>query len=254
MAAQNPQTNLENPKIAVLIPAYNEEASLPVVLTELREKFPQADAIVINDASSDDTAAVAVSHGAICLSHPTNLGVGGAMKTGYLYAYDNGYDIAIQFDADAQHRAITITDLVAPLLAGSADMVIGSRNMGEKVNFRFQAGRLTGSRLIRLTLKLFFRVNITDPTSGFRAVNRKAMKFFSLHYPYFWLADTVEAIVELVRHGMTIVEVPVKMRTRKHGSSAAGLSKGILATTCVMIAILVDLFESRYHDFSEECQ
>ena len=200
---------------------------------------------MVDDASSDNTSDVAKSFGAKVLTLPLNMGVGGAMQAGYIYAWENGYDFAIQFDGDGQHRAKYLADLLEPVRNGQVDMVIGSRYL-DGVRYRQQVSRQVGSRIFSFALKLFLHQKFTDPTSGFRAVGRPLLGFFAKHYPQSWLGDTLEALVEAARHGFVVSEIPVSMRQLKHGTSAGSFLKGVFSSGCVLLAIFVDLFEKKY--------
>ena len=228
----------------VIVPAHNESVSLPGALADLARCAPEADVVVVDDGSTDDTAAVARAGGAKVLPLPCNLGVGGAMQTGYMYAAGNGYDVAVQFDGDGQHRANMIAQLAAPVLDGRADLVIGSRLLGG-MTFRFHPLRLIGNRLLSLLISVVGHGSVTDPTSGFRAAGRRALRFFAAHYPQTYLGDTAEAIVWARRAGMRIAEVPVRMKQRSAGESATRSLKGFWLTMRIVLAILVDCLESR---------
>jgi glycosyltransferase involved in cell wall biosynthesis len=236
----------------VIIPAFNEAASLPAVLADLRTCGDDLDWLVVDDASGDDTAKVARAMGAKVITLPLNMGVGGAVQAGYIYAYENGYDFAVQFDGDGQHRAKHLGELLEPLRLGRADMVIGSRYL-DGVRYRQRVSRQVGSRAFSFVLKIFFGQKFTDPTSGFRAVNRPMLGFFARHYPQGWLGDTIEALVEAARHGFVIREIPVAMRQRKHGTSAANFLKGAFSSCCVLLAIFIDMFEKK-HPHHSPCQ
>jgi len=233
----------------VIMPAFNESASLPAVFADMQAYGSDFDWLVVDDASGDNTAEVAKSFGAKVLTLPLNMGVGGAVQAGYIYAWENGYDFAIQFDGDGQHRAKHLAELLAPVRDGLADMVIGSRYL-DGVRYRQQVTRQIGTRVFSFVLKLFLRQKFTDPTSGFRAVGRPLLGFFAKYYPQGWLGDTLEALVEAARHGFVICEIPVTMRQRKHGTSAAGFLKGVMASCCVLLAIFIDLFEKKYSHIS----
>ena len=153
------------------MPAFNESSNLPALFADIRAFGGDFDWLVVNDASSDDTAAVAKSFGAKVLTLPLNMGVGGAVQAGYMYAWENGYDYAIQFDGDGQHRAKHLAELLEPVRQGNADMVIGSRYL-DGVRYRQQVSRQLGTRLFSFALKVFTGQTFTDPTSGFRAVNK----------------------------------------------------------------------------------
>ena len=229
----------------VIIPAFNESANMPAVFADKRAYGGDYDWLVVDDASEDDTARVAKSFGAKVLTLPLNMGVGGAVQAGYIYAWENGYDFAVQFDGDGQHRAKHLADLLEPVRDGRADMVVGSRYL-DGVRYRQNVSRQIGTRVFSFVLKLFTRQKFTDPTSGFRAVNRSLLGFFAQHYPQGWLGDTIEALVEAARHDFVIHELPVTMRQRKHGTSAVGLLKGVCLSCCMLLAIFIDLFEKKH--------
>ena len=236
------QASQSSQRMLVIMPAHNEADSLPLAVQDIRAHAPEADIVVVDDGSTDATVQVAASLGVICLRLACNLGVGGAVQTGYLYAARNGYDLAIQFDADAQHRANQIAALIAPIQAGQADLVVGSRVL-QGVRFRFHVSRFVGSRLLAWVLSRILRQKVTDPTSGFRAASARAIRFFAQHYPQSYLADTVEALVWVSRQNMTIAEVPTRMRQRKAGASATTSFKGILHVLRILLAVLVDCLE-----------
>ena len=237
-----------NCRILTIIPAFNEAGSLPMVIKDLRTHFPQTDILVVDDGSFDRTSDTAKQLDVMTITLPVNLGVGGAMQAGYMFAYKMKYDIAVQFDGDGQHRALDIPALITPLQAGLADMVIGSRLEGG-VRYRFPFSRYIGSRLLAKVISRIAGQVVTDPTSGFRAVNKQAIEYFHWDYPQMWLGDTAEAIVQLARHGMRFTEVRVKARQRKGSQSTVGLGLGCIHAVCILIAILVDCIERKipYH-------
>ncbi len=230
-------------KLLVIIPAYNEAESIPKVLKDLRVQMPQADVVVIDDGSEDATGEIARQHGAAVLRLPCNLGVGGAMQTGYIYAARNGYDFAVQFDGDGQHRANQIPLLLDALADAPADLVVGSRRLSKKGLYRFDVFRLIGSSLLARLVSLIVGRKITDPTSGFRASNRKTIEFFARNYPQTYLADTTEALAWASRSGIRITEIPVRMRHRRSGSSATGSIKGVGHVLRIILTLLVDCLE-----------
>ena len=230
------------PRTLVIIPAYNEAGSIASVLDELARRAAWADVVVIDDGSSDQTAAIARAAGAVTLSLPCNLGVGGAVQTGYQYACAHGYEVAVQFDADGQHRAAEIEGLVSALVAQKADLVVGSRTV-DRLAYRFNPARFIGSRLLSVLVSRITRQRVSDPTSGFRAASARTIGFFAEHYPQTYLADTAEALVWASRGGLRIVEIPARMRQRKTGTSATTSLRGFLHTLRIVLAVLVDCLE-----------
>jgi glycosyltransferase involved in cell wall biosynthesis len=224
-------------KILVIIPALNEEQSIGAVIEDLRTQQVQADIVVVNDGSTDRTAVIAGEAGVTVLSLPYNLGIGGAMQTGYKYAAYKGYDIAVQFDGDGQHRADHLDRLIAPIVRGEADMVIGSRFLRQKA-YHSQFSRLLGIKTLASVVSLFVGRKITDPTSGFRAVNRNVIFFFGRYYPDDY--PEPEAVVLLHRAGFRVTEVPVLMRERLSGSSSITALRGLYYMTKVLLAIMID--------------
>lgn len=235
--------DLERLRMLIIVPAHNEERNLPAAIEDLRAHVPWADVVVVDDCSTDATADVAENLDATVLHLPCNLGVGGAVQTGYIYAQAGGYDVAVQFDGDSQHRADCIADLLVALEGRGADLVIGSRLLA-KEKFRFHPLRYIGSRALSAIVSAITRRPITDPTSGFRAASRRAICFFAAHYPQSYLGDTAEAIVWSARQKMKIVEIPTRMRQRTQGSSAAGSFGGFLHTLRIILAVLVDCLEA----------
>ncbi len=227
-------------KVLVIVPAYNEEKSLPSVIRELRESVPSADVLVVNDGSKDATARVARDSGVSVLDLPFNLGIGGAVQSGYLYALRNNYDIAVQFDGDGQHVGKEVIKLLHPLEEGAADMVIGSRFLvpGE---YKAPAFRMVGIWIFSFVLSRVMGTSVTDSTSGFRAVNRSVIEFFARNYP-----DDYPEVVSLVllhRVNKRIMEVPVVMRERTGGKSSITPLRSIYYMTKVLIAVFIDLMK-----------
>ncbi len=228
------------------MPAYNEGDSITDVLGDVRKHLPEADVVVIDDGSTDDTAAVARAAGALVLQMPFNLGVGGAMQTGYLYASQRGYDVAVQLDGDGQHPAEEARRLIEEIDRQNVDLLIGSR-MGPDSDYHFPFMRRVGIGLIAAIVWLVTGRKIADPTSGFRAASRRMMRFFARHYPQSYLGDTVEALVMAARHGMRIGQTPVRMRPATHSSIRP--IRGIFHTMCICLAILIDRLERRFPDY-----
>jgi glycosyltransferase involved in cell wall biosynthesis len=207
------------PRLLVIVPALNEEASLPSVLRELRAWSPAADVLVVDDGSTDATFAVARAEGVTVAPLPFNLGVGGALQTGFRYAVRNRYDRAIQFDADGQHDASQVPALLAALDAG-ADLVVGSRfSSADGSSPSYGVGRMRGGAMrgLRVTVRLLGGRSFSDASSGFRGFSAPMLEFFAHRYPSYYLGDTAEALLLACQAGFDVVEVPVTMRARAGG-------------------------------------
>jgi glycosyltransferase involved in cell wall biosynthesis len=200
----------------IIIPAFNEAEALPAVLQRLREGAPTLDVLVVDDGSGDHTAQVAVAGGASVARLPYNLGIGGALRTGFRYAVRNGYDRAIQFDADGQHDVNELDALLLELDRG-ADLVVGTRFApGER---RYRTGFIRGSAMgvLRMALNLLSGERFTDTSSGFRALSRQMLEYFASTYPVEYM-DSVEALLLACYAGFSVVEVPVVMHERTTGT------------------------------------
>ena len=227
-------------KTLIIVPAYNEEESLPGVIRDLRENIHFADILVVNDGSRDATARTAEEMGVAVVSLPFNLGIGGAMQAGYLYAEQGGYDIAVQFDGDGQHLAGEIGKLLRRLNEGSADLVVGSRFL-KRGRYNASVFRKIGIWIFSAVLSRILGMPVTDSTSGFRAANRKVIKFFSRTYPDDY--PEVEALVLLHKAKMRIAEVPVSMRERTGGRSSITPVRSAYYMIKVLLAIFIDLLK-----------
>ncbi len=220
----------------VIVPAWNEAAVLPTTIREIREAMPEADLLVVDDGSTDDTAVAAERAGARVLVLPYNLGVGGAMRAGFKYALRHDYDRAIQVDADGQHDAGDIHAVLAGL--GSANISIGARFAG-KGSYRVRGPRRWAMRLLAATLSRASGVTLTDVTSGFRAADRLAMRQFVSHYPAEYLGDTVDALMAAVRAGLTVTQVPVSMRPRRGGAPSTNPAASTAYLVRSLFALLI---------------
>lgn len=227
-------------KILIIIPAFNEEASIEGVVSLIREHAPWADIVVVNDGSTDRTGAIAERLGATVLNHIYNLGIGATMQTGYKYALQRGYDIAVQVDGDGQHPADQIIDIVRPVAEGRADIVVGSRFLGAG-EYRPSMARSAGMAFFSRLVSAIIRERVTDTTSGFRAAGRNCIEFFSSRYPDDY--PEVEALVLLHKKGFRIMEVPVTMAERAGGRSSITPMKSVYYMAKVFLAILVDLIK-----------
>lgn len=201
----------------VIIPALNEEATLPGVLTELTQVLPDLDVVVIDDGSTDNTADVARRHGAVVLKLPFNLGIGGALRTGFRYAVDQGYDAAVQFDADGQHDPTMVPRLLSAL--DNADMVIGSRFASE-TSYEVGRTRRRAMKVLQFAIKVLSGRSFTDTSSGFRAFNKPVLEYFATTYPSEYM-ESVEALLAANYEGFRIAEVPVQMHQRAGGEPSA---------------------------------
>lgn len=227
-------------KTLIIIPAYNEEESLPGVIRDLRDQVPFADALVVNDGSHDKTAQVARALGVAVLDLPFNLGIGGAVQAGYRYAERNAYDVAVQFDGDGQHLAEEIKKLLRPLSAGEADLVVGSRFLTPGV-YRAPFFRRIGIGIFSFVLSRILGMTVTDSTSGFRAANRQAIQFFCCTYPDDY--PEVESLVLLHKVKLRMVETAVTMRERTAGKSSITPLRSVYYMTKVLMAIFIDLMK-----------
>lgn len=239
---QSPDNAEDNQKILIVVPAYNEELSLPIVVDDLRKHGPNADILVVDDGSSDKTAETALSLGCMLVSLPFNLGIGGAVQTGLIYAVRDGYDYVLQFDGDGQHMACEIDKLLQPVSKGEADIVVGSRFLNTG-GFKSSLMRRAGISIFRGLISSIIHQKITDCTSGFRAYNSKAAHYLASDYPCDY--PEVEAIVLLARRGFKLREVPVFMRQRQAGHSSITTLHGAYYMIKVILAVMVDLLRSK---------
>jgi glycosyltransferase involved in cell wall biosynthesis len=227
-------------RILVIIPAYNEEGSVGKVIEEVKTHFPQTAVLVINDGSTDHTSEKADVCGATVLDLPFNLGIGGAMQAGYKYAYENGYDIAIQVDADGQHDPKEIQKLLRTLEGDKADVVIGSRFVRDS-SYKGSIMRRIGIAIFSGVISMIVRQRITDPTSGFRASNRKAIQLFASDYPQDY--PEPEVVILLHQCHLKMEEVSVGMSERYSGESSITKIRSIYYMVKVLLAIFVDCFK-----------
>lgn len=226
----------KQPKILIIIPAYNEAENLLKVVENIRRCCPQCDHLVVDDGSTDDTAALCARHG-ICSVHlPINLGIGGAVQTGYRYAFKNHYDIAVQIDGDGQHDVSYLPDLLQPLIDREADIAIGSRFINRE-GFQSSPLRRMGIHFLSALIRLCTGVRIYDVTSGFRAVNQKFIRIYAGTYPVDY--PEPEAIIAAVMQRGTIREVPVVMRERGSGSSSIHGLKSAYYMIKVSLSIII---------------
>ena len=229
-------------KKLVIIPAYNEAASIVNTVRDIEENAPDFDYVIINDRSKDNTYDICIENGFNVINLPLNLGIGGAVQTGYWYAYDNGYDVAVQFDGDGQHDAKYLNEMAKYMEENDVDMVIGSRFIS-KEGFQSSFIRRLGIKYFTVLIKLFTGKKITDPTSGFRMCNRKIIKIFANSYPKDY--PEPETAVTILKNKLTIEEVPVVMRARTEGVSSISPFKSIYYMFKVTLAIIIESMRKR---------
>jgi glycosyltransferase involved in cell wall biosynthesis len=230
-------------KLAI-VPAYNEGGMIGRVIREIGRHAPDFDVVVIDDGSADGTAAEAEAEGAALIRHPFNLGIGGAVQSGYKYALRNDYDVAVQVDGDGQHKPAHIHDLLESLhtVGDEADMVYGSRFRGDP-GYKVPLGRRIGNLIFSIVLTAITRQRITDPTSGFRMTNRRGIELFARDYPHDY--PEVEAILMLHAHRLRVHEVPVRMNARGFGRSSIDYPRSAYYMAKVMLALFIGLFRRR---------
>ena len=225
-------------KVLVAIPALNEAETINDVILEIR-KNANHDVLVVDDGSSDETGQVAVEAGATVLTHPFNVGVGAAMRTAFSYALRMDYDVVVQIDADGQHPPNEMQRIINQL--AHTDLGIGSR-LSEKTSYNFSIPRRIAIRILSDLLLILTGNRIYDPTSGFRASNRKAIKIFSEHYPSEYLGDTVVSILIASRYGLKITETKVEMLIRQGGIPSQNTFRSIFLLARVILVLIITKF------------
>ena len=223
-------------KKLIIIPAYNVEDAIAHTVARIREKAPDFDYVIINDCSTDRTLAICRENGFHVVNLPINLGIGGAVQTGYRYALENGYDIAVQMDGDGQHDAAYLGEMARVLEEEKLNMVIGSRFI-EKEGFQSSAARRLGIGYFSWLIKLVTGVRITDPTSGMRMADREVIGLFAGDYPKDY--PEPESVVTILKMGRRVREIPVQMRAREGGVSSISSMKAVYYMVKVSIAVLI---------------
>ena len=223
-------------KTLIIIPAFNEEGSIEKVVNNLTEKFPQYDYLVVNDGSTDGTKNICSGNGYQVVNLVINMGIGGAVQTGYRYARENNYDIAVQIDGDGQHDVRFLAEMIKLIEENKADVVIGSRFV-EKEGFQSSQMRRVGINFLSILAWILTGVRVKDITSGYRVINRKFIRIFAKDYPSDY--PEPEAMVIAAVHGGKIVEYPVVMRERENGESSITLKKSVYYMIKVTLAMLI---------------
>ncbi len=229
-----------SPRTIAIVPARNEAGAIGGVVDEIRAFDPTLDVVVIDDGSTDATAEVARSRGVAVVSLPFNLGIGGAVQTGFKYALANGYELAVRLDGDGQHDPAELPKLIGPVVRGEADIVVGSRFHGGDSSYRPPLARRIGIGLFARLVSALVRQRVTDTTSGFQALNRHGIELFAADYPHDY--PEVEATVMVVRHRLRLLEVQATMREREHGSSSITVLRSLYYMVKVTLALLVGMF------------
>jgi glycosyltransferase involved in cell wall biosynthesis len=225
-------------KILVIIPAHNEEECIAAVVAETRAALPEADILVVNDASSDATAQRAAVAGAMVISLPFNLGIGGAVQTGYKFAAGEGYDIVARLDGDGQHAPAHLPALIAPVAKGEADATVGSRFL-QGNSYDSPLARSIGIKLFAAIVSAIVGQRLTDTTSGFQAVNRDVVTFYAQEYPQDY--PEVESLVLLHRAGFRVREVSTSFRHRQAGRSSITSLRAFYYVCKVLLAVFLNL-------------
>ncbi|WP_230108052.1 glycosyltransferase family 2 protein [Microbacterium foliorum] len=226
-------------RLIIIVPAWNEENNVGTTVTEIRSTLPGADIVVVDDGSTDATGTVARAAGADVLTLPYNMGVGGAMRTGYAYAQRHGYDRAIQVDADGQHNPEDITRILEGL--SSADISIGAR-FADVGSYQARGPRRWAMVFLAGAISRIAGTKLTDVTSGFRAANRRAIDQYVSYFPAEYLGDTIDSLVAALHADLTVTQVPVAMRPRMSGNPSQGfvgsaiyLARSIFAMTLAVV-------------------
>ena len=224
-------------KKIIIIPAYNEEENIEKTVTAIKQNAKGFDYVIINDCSIDRTRKICEKNGYNIVNLPINLGIGGAVQTGYKYAYAYGYDVAVQVDGDGQHDPEFLDKMAQYLMEHELDMVIGSRFI-EKKGFQSSSTRRIGIKFFTCLIKMMTGKTITDPTSGLRMVGRNAMGLFANDYPRDY--PEPESVVAILRRKMKVEEIPVVMKERAGGVSSISLKKSVYYMIKVPLAILIE--------------
>jgi hypothetical protein len=224
-------------RIVAVVPAFEEEAAIGPVVAEITAFDPSIDVVVVDDGSSDGTGVAAAAAGATVVRLPFNLGIGAAVQTGFRWALERDYDLAVRLDGDGQHDPAELPKLLAPIERGEADVVTGSRFREEEDGYRPPLGRRVGITWFARLVSLLSGQRVTDTTSGFQALNRPGIELFARDYPSDY--PEVEATVLLLKHRLRLAEVHVRMREREHGSSSITFVRSVYYAVKVTLALFI---------------
>ena len=224
-------------RTVAVVPAFDEEAAIGAVVLEIAQLDPAIDVVVVDDGSSDGTADAAARAGATVVRLPFNLGIGAAVQTGFRWALERDYDLAVRLDGDGQHDPAELPKLLAPIERGEADVVTGSRFREEEDGYRPPLGRRVGITWFARLVSLLSGQRVTDTTSGFQALNRPGIELFARDYPSDY--PEVEATVLLLKHRLRLAEVHVRMREREHGSSSITFVRSVYYAVKVTLALFI---------------
>ena len=224
-------------RVIAIVPAYNEAGAIGDVVDAIRRTDARFDVVVVDDGSRDETTAIARSRGAAVVTLPYNIGIGGAVQTGFKYALERGYETAVRLDGDGQHDAGELTKLLGPIERGEADIVTGSRFVAGSGGYRPPLARRIGIIWFARIVSLLTRQRVTDTTSGFQALNRKGIALFAGDYPNDY--PEVEATVLVFKHRLRLVEVPVTMRERETGRSSITFVRSVYYVLKVTLALFM---------------
>lgn len=231
--------NTDKMKVLIIIPAYNEEENILNTCKTIENYSEKYDYIVINDGSKDNTEKILTQNNINHIQLVKNLGIGGAVQTGYKYAFEHNYDIAVQFDGDGQHDIRYVKTICEPIASGEADMCIGTRYLNQDTSeFKSTFMRRFGKNIISAVIKICCKKRITDPTSGFRAVNREIIEIFSQNYPTEY--PEPDSTVNILLSGYKVKELPVNMMERKNGKSSINVWKSADYMIKVTLSIIIN--------------
>jgi len=225
------------PFLVAIVPAWNEAGAIGGVVDEVRSVSAEIEVVVVDDASRDETASIAEAHGATVLRLPFNVGIGGAVQTGFRYALEQGYERAVRLDGDGQHDASQIPKILAPIEVGDADLVIGSRFVDPDGTYRPPLARRMGIRIFARLVSMLGRQRVTDTTSGFIALDRAGIELFAVEYPHDY--PEVEATLVALRSGLRLAQVQVEMRERTAGTSSITFLRSLYYIVKVTLALFV---------------